>query len=59
MKLVNAEETGRVNMLELSDMSQNFVAFVQGIGSILKVLSQWQEHWVVRPKRSIGVVEKQ
>ena len=27
MKLVNAEETGLVNMLGVGDMSQNFVAF--------------------------------
>ena len=35
MKLVNAEQMGLVNMLEVGNMSQNFVTFVQGTATIL------------------------
>ena len=35
MKLVNAEQMGHVNMLEVGNMSQNFVTFVQETATIL------------------------
>ena len=36
MKLVNGEQMGLVNMLEVGNMSQNCVTFVQGTATILE-----------------------
>ena len=36
IKLVNAEQMGLVNILEVGNMSQNFVTFVLGTATILE-----------------------